>query len=276
MSIIPGVRIMGNVVDDRQSVSLLSPTQVPTASARSFGLSVIDNIGSLLTESFRLRYQVYCVERQFLQAADYPRGLEFDQFDEASVHVGAVDGDGRLAGTARVVLPVNGTLPTLTHCTSSPLAEPLWGRTQRWVEVSRLSVSRSYGRTNHHPSMRAQGVRDRGDILLAVTKAAFLASKRLGATHILVSIERSLARVLTRNGFPFCQVGPQFDYLGAVAPYSMDISAFEGIARSGRYPQISDFVVDSEIAGSSETDSGQFFREVPLTVVVNRDVAFQT
>ena len=266
---------MGNVVDDRQSVSLLPPRQVPTASARSFGLSVIDNIGSLLTESFRLRYQVYCVERQFLQAADYPRGLEFDQFDEASVHVGAVDGDGRLAGTARVVLPVNGTLPTLTHCTSSPLPEPLWGRTQRWVEVSRLSVSRSYGRTNHHAGMRGQGVHDRGDILLAVSKAVYLASKRLDATHWLVSIERSLARLLTRNGFPFHQLGPQFDYLGAVAPYSMDLSVFEGIARSGRYPQIADFVVDTEIASPGEADSSQFSGEVPLTVVVNRDIAFQ-
>jgi len=55
----------------------------------------------------------------------------------------------------------------------------------------------------------------------------------------------------------------------------MDVSVFEGIARSGRYPQISDFVVDSELAASGEADSSQFSGEVPLTVVVNRDIAFQ-
>ena len=55
----------------------------------------------------------------------------------------------------------------------------------------------------------------------------------------------------------------------------MDLSVFEGIARSGGYPQIADFVVDTEIARPGEADSSQFSGEVPLTVVVNRDIAFQ-
>ena len=38
----------------------------------------------LLAQSYRLRYQVYCLERKFLPAEDYPAGLELDEFDSHS------------------------------------------------------------------------------------------------------------------------------------------------------------------------------------------------
>jgi N-acyl amino acid synthase of PEP-CTERM/exosortase system len=234
------------------------------AASSWFRLRVIDSASSLLAESFRLRYQVYCVERQFLPACDYPRGLEHDEFDNTSVHVGAIDPVGQLAGTARVVLPVGSILPTLTHCTSDLIAGSLWSGRSRWVEVSRLSVSRTYGR---RADSIDSGFGHRGEVLLAVSKAVYLASKRLNATHWLVSMERSLARLLIRCGFPFHQVGPQFDYLGAVAPYAMDLAEFEGAARSDRYPQVAGFVA-SPYRDTQHSDASGFAVPPALSTVI--------
>ena len=73
----------------------------------------IDDSPQLLEKSYRLRYQVYCLERQFLRAEDYPNQLEFDEFDRDSVHVGVLDAEGELVGTARIVKPNSAGLPLL-------------------------------------------------------------------------------------------------------------------------------------------------------------------
>lgn len=42
----------------------------------------------------RLRYEVYCLERRFLAAAEHAGERETDQFDPHAVHVVATDADG--------------------------------------------------------------------------------------------------------------------------------------------------------------------------------------
>jgi len=81
----------------------------------------------------------------------------------------------------------------------------------------------------------------RGPIFLTVLRALYVASKEVGATHWLVSIERSLQRLLARNGFPFRQLGPEFDYLGPVAPYALDLEEFAHVVRGHKFPQLADF-----------------------------------
>jgi N-acyl amino acid synthase of PEP-CTERM/exosortase system len=224
---------------------LRSPSRVRHASRiGTLESRVIDGSSHLLEESYRLRYQVYCVERAFLSASDYPAPFETDRFDEHSVHVGAIDSRGRLAGTARLILPYADRLPTLDYSPFPLLARPLWGDGGRWVEASRLSVSRSYGGAVRHAGRtphRAAEV-ERGPVFLAVLKALYQASKGIDATHWIVSIEPSLQRLLTRAGFPFRQAGPAFDYLGVVAPYSLDLSELEHVIATGRYPALADFV----------------------------------
>ena len=80
----------------------------------------IDDSPHLLEKSYRLRYQAYCLERRFLDAEDYPNQLEFDAFDRDSVHVGVLDADSELVGTARIVKPNSAGLPFLLHCTLFP------------------------------------------------------------------------------------------------------------------------------------------------------------
>ena len=72
-------------------------------SASYFSTRPIDDSAELMEQSYRLRYQVYCCERNFLPVEDYPDGRESDEFDRHSVHVGVLDAWGDLAATARVV-----------------------------------------------------------------------------------------------------------------------------------------------------------------------------
>ena len=62
----------------------------------------VDEPGEL-KDLFSLRYSVFCLERGFLKAEDYPDGLEKDEFDAHSIQLAVRDTQGRLAGTARLV-----------------------------------------------------------------------------------------------------------------------------------------------------------------------------
>jgi N-acyl amino acid synthase of PEP-CTERM/exosortase system len=220
---------------------------------RHLDARVIDDAPALLEASYRLRFQVYCHERGFLDAADYPAGAEFDEFDAHAVHIGAVDGSGQLAGTARLIRYSDLGLPLFRHCSIFPEhAETC--RQPAVLEVSRLSVSRHYARRD---TDGAYGVNEReaagrvvvrnkrrrvdGEVFLAVTKALYQASKRLGATHWLAATESSLHRILLRFGLPFRQVGPESDYFGMVAPYLMEIAELDEVIASGRVAVLGEF-----------------------------------
>ena len=88
--------------------------------AHYFCARTIDGQRALLEQSYRLRYQVYCLERKFLRAEDYPNGLEIDEFDRHAAHIGAIDSHGELAGTARVVRSSEQGLPIFEHCVIFP------------------------------------------------------------------------------------------------------------------------------------------------------------
>src|SRR3954452_7371808 len=112
-----------------------------------FRPAVLDDSPRLLEESHRLRFQVYCLERMFLPAENYPDQLEVDGFDRHAVHVGVVDSEGKLAGTARLIKSSSLGLPLLQYCTLAAAdREILNDPRNRVVEVSRLSISRHYTR----------------------------------------------------------------------------------------------------------------------------------
>ena len=208
-------------------------------SSRRFEARTIDDTPELLEQSYALRYQVYCLERKFLRPEAYPRQLEMDEFDPHSVHVGALDAAGALAGTARAVKMGGAGLPLLAHCTIFPDEAATHGGATL-VEVGRLSVSRRY---NRRAVERRSGC---GDVCLTLLKALYQATKRMGGTHWLAATERSLQRMLAQHGFPFRQIGPEGDYFGPVAPYRMDLAELDDIMLSNRFPVLQDFVVGLE------------------------------
>lgn len=232
-----------------------TPPALALGTAQYFTGRVLDGVPSLLHESYGLRYQVYCLERKFLPADDYPNRMETDRFDRHAVHVGVINTAGEVIATARLIEVTDAGLPLLGHCTLHDPAIARPAPSRRVVEVSRLSVSRRYNRRAGDNFYSLQGITERpdgderrggGEIVMTLYKALYQASKRRGYTHWLAATERSLQRLVARYGFPFWAAGPEVDYYGLVAPYLMDLSEFDQTILSGRVPLLANFLTGLE------------------------------
>jgi N-acyl amino acid synthase of PEP-CTERM/exosortase system len=232
-----------------------SPPLNPLAPSSFFTGLVLDDDPDLLRASYALRYQVYCCERKFLSPDDYPDQLETDEFDQHAIHVGVINADGELAATARLIQLTPAGLPSFDHCTFYAGVNVLRDLDRRVVEVSRLSVSRTYNRRagdDHFglgsaPPRTDGGERRSGGVLvMTLYKALYQASKRRGIAHWMVATERSLQRLVTRSGFPFRQIGPETDYYGPVSPYLLDLSEFDVNILSGQFPPLNGFMAGLE------------------------------
>jgi N-acyl-L-homoserine lactone synthetase len=192
----------------------------------------IDNDAALLESSYRLRYQVYCVERGFLDPSNYPDQLERDEFDRFSLHIGVMHDDGNLIGTSRLVKVSMAGLPLFRHCGIFPHEHELYREENRVAEISRLCMSRE----------QRDGSAGGSRIALSLYRATYQASKRFGLTHWLVAMEPSLHRLLAALGVPFRPIGPVTDYFGPVAPYMCDLQEFDEIILSRKRPRLRSFV----------------------------------
>jgi N-acyl-L-homoserine lactone synthetase len=192
----------------------------------------IDSEPRLMDESYRLRYQVYCIERGFLSAEDYPDGRERDEFDRHSLHLGVVDAEGALLATARLVKVNMAGLPLFRHCQIYARESELYQETTRVAEISRLCVSRE---------LRTRQVGS-ASVAIMLYRAIYQASKRNGFTHWLVATEPSLQRLLASLQVPFREVGPQTDYYGPVAPYLVDLSKWDQTILSRSLPALHSFL----------------------------------
>jgi N-acyl-L-homoserine lactone synthetase len=192
----------------------------------------IDADSRLMDESYQLRYQVYCVERRFLNPDDYPDRRERDEFDRHSLHLGVLGPDGALLATARLVKVNMIGLPLFRHCTIYPRELELFQDSTRVAEISRLSVSRSL-RKRHIGA---------ASVAINLYRAIYQASKRNGFTHWLVATEPSLQRLLASLKVPFREVGPRTDYYGPVAPYLVDLSKWDQTILSRALPALHAFL----------------------------------
>ncbi|ABI55505.1 PEP-CTERM/exosortase system-associated acyltransferase [Alkalilimnicola ehrlichii MLHE-1] len=188
-------------------------------------------------EIHRLRYDVYCREFGFEREEDCPGGLEQDEFDALSWH-GLLRhrGTGRAAGCVRVVPADAGApgaaLPIEKHCGESffhPELRPDLLEREHVCEVSRLAVHGVFRRR------RGESKTPLGDVdgleipaehyrtfpLMAVS--LFMAATALtgltGKHHVFAMMEPRLARLLSRSGLVFVQVGDVLDYHGLRAAF---------------------------------------------------------
>jgi N-acyl-L-homoserine lactone synthetase len=190
---------------------------------------------ALLEQSYRLRYQVYCVERKYLNAGDYPDGRETDDFDKDSVHVGAIDSCGQLAGTARLIKPNPRGFPMFQHCAFFPEMRTLDQPDTVAVEVSRVSISRHCARLRDR--------RNRKEPFLTLVKSIMQGAKRAGATHLVGATDAAFHRWLVHNGLPYRVAGPEVDYYGPVAPCIMSLHELDEVILTGQYASLEGFPV---------------------------------
>ena len=170
----------------------------------------------------QLRYEVYCLERNFLDPARFPDLREFDEYDPASVHFAASDARGRMVGTLRLVLDSPLGFPLEAH---TPSLFPAFQAIERskTAEISRLIVARADRRFEQMPA-----VQRRHRVLLPLFRDMYRKSVELHLEHWLAAMEPALHRLLqTLMGLSFRPVGPAMEYFGQVVPYVAAIREME-------------------------------------------------
>ncbi len=193
---------------------------------------------------FAQRYQVYCLERGFLQASSYPDGLEIDEYDVHSIFITASNQTSDVVGSLRLVQMHEGMcFPFRKHCTDLFDSESL-PPIRDCVEISRVVISKVLRRRNDDtplgvssmllqaPADEPVGLRSHGHekrrklyplILLGMMQQAIICCKEIGVSHCYVSIDAALAQLLQRLNFDVEAIGASADYFGPVTPYILAI-----------------------------------------------------
>ncbi len=186
----------------------------------------------LMTEIYRLRFQVYCRECGFIKAEDYPEGLESDNYDKQSMHFIALDKEENIVGTMRMILPGELPLPLETHCPDLNIDKNSIPSSQV-AEVSRLVISKGlrrrqddgtyYGpRAEDEKGTDASGhefIRRAKPMAFGLYRELYKESKKLGITHWYALMEKSLWLLLRIHGLIFEPIGKECDVFGPVKPY---------------------------------------------------------
>lgn len=206
---------------------------------------VVAKTADELDDVFRLRYQVYCLERGFEPAVN---GREIDQFDDNAHHIMVLHRASRQAvGTARLVPPVPGRkgleMPIDRVCGVSLLGHLPREST---AEISRFALSKRY---------RMDGGATGSLLRLMLTRGILGLSSQVGLTHWCALMDPCLLRLLRTSAIHFQPVGPLVEYHGFRQPAFADIA--EMLHRGEReQPVIWDFV----------TEGGSLWQAPPLRV----------
>ena len=197
----------------------------------------------------KLRYEVYCVECNYLDHTEFEDGLEADHFDERSIHMAAQTHSGEVVGTVRLVLAnPDQEFPFENHCSIYP--DFTFPPRQECGEISRLIVKKSFRR---RPGDSLQGVskefREQGSvetigpqtktitgktrrsnsplIMLGMYREIYRYCCQHGIRYCYVAMEKGMANLCDRMGIHFVPVGPETDYYGPVTTYVADLRELE-------------------------------------------------
>jgi N-acyl amino acid synthase of PEP-CTERM/exosortase system len=180
----------------------------------------------LQEKAFRLRYQVYCLERGFENPADYPDGRERDGDEGRSLHSLLLDrATGAAVGTVRLIMPRRGDdLPVFRLIGAGRLHRaglPL----ETTAEVSRFAVAKAF-RRRLEEGWRTRAGRAAADgrepALQLLTFGLIRAVVMMGAlgdvTHVVAMMEPALLRLLRRLGIAFHPLGRMVNHHGLRQP----------------------------------------------------------
>ena len=193
----------------------MAPEHRPFLDAtRDFTVTVA-NTREALEAAFRLRHQVYCVERGY-EPGQGTR--ETDRFDARSGHVLlAQRSTGRVVGTVRVVAPVlhgpGADLPLQRLCGPDVLRTlPRAGT----GEVSRFAISKD---------LRNAGCTSNAALRLGLMQGVLRLSGPMGLTHWCAVMEHALLRLLRLSAVHFQSLGPAVEHRGLRQPCWASIDA---------------------------------------------------
>lgn len=156
----------------------------------------------LIEETYRLRYQVYCVERNFLSGN---AGTEVDEFDSCSRHTVLINkASGAVVGSARLILGSSrhphDSFP-MQHFFDGQMPPGI--NLDTTAEVSRFAISKERRSQTANALMRLSLVQGLVDL-----------SAGLGLVHWCAVMEPCLLRLLEMSAIRFKAFGPLVEYHG--------------------------------------------------------------
>jgi len=206
----------------------------------------------LLEEVYRLRYQVYCHECNFLKPEDYPEGKEKDEYDEHSLHFIASDEEGPI-GTMRLILNSALGFPLEAHCNGALQIDKKSLPRNNLAEISRLVISKLYRRRKddglyYSPDLNEKTVLSPSEVILkrirpmafGLYREIYQESRRRDIKLWYALMEKPLWILLRMHCFVFTPVGTEINVYGPVTPYLGKIEDIEKQV-SKRFPQLFEY-----------------------------------
>lgn len=215
---------------------------------------------ALKEECFRLRHQVYCVERQFESALSNPPGLERDVYDERSDHSLLFHRPTGIAiGTVRLVLNVAGgkqldPLPFHLVCDDPRARDSEFLPADLTAEVSRFAISKertqmAFQRAAQLGAYHVDSATCRMSVLGLLRMALEMAAAN-GVQYLCAIMEPALVRHLASFGVEFKPLGGLVEYHGRRQPCYASIGSLIEHANS-RDPELCDFLTNQEPSAAS-------------------------
>ena len=128
---------------------------------------------------YKLRYDIYCKEKGWLDSSNYLKSLENDKYDKSSIQFGAFDVNNTLVGSVRLILPQDNMPIPIEQA-----FDIVTNFNQRRVEVSRLVIPKD---------------RRGFDILLGLIRTIYEWAIDHNITHAYATIENNLLNYLVRK-----------------------------------------------------------------------------
>ena len=190
-----------------------------------FFSTILADTPELLEAAHALRYQVYCLERCFENAAEHPDGFEKDAYDAQSIHgVLFHRPTRRPIGTVRAVLPkVSQSLPIAKLLEANSLNLSDYLTLSDTFEISRFAISKEFRRLRQDQAdaalLAAQNT-DQGinSPFLSLLQFLLRESVRRNVRFWTAMMEPKLLRMLARMGLCYSPIGPLVEHHGIRQP----------------------------------------------------------
>jgi N-acyl amino acid synthase of PEP-CTERM/exosortase system len=190
------------------------------------------NNSKLLDQVYRLRHQVYCVEKRFEDPDEHLDGRETDEHDDISKHILLLHKkSGAAVGTARIIIPHLGTawrpLPIQQVLESKFRQEFERLPIQRTAEISRFAVSKEFRRWWRETHCAAAdscppGGSNEQQLMRYITFGLLHHIVQLsiehGIAYLSAVMEPSLIRMCAKLGLEFEPIGGLVEYHGIRQP----------------------------------------------------------
>ena len=166
--------------------------------------------------NYQVRYQVYCLEEGFENAARFQTREERDAWDDNSAHfLVRSKQTNEWVAAMRMVIPKSGALPIEDMCDIHPTVRPsLSGESA--AEISRICVVNTYRRNSQDKQSRVR----KSMILKGLLSAAAQYSQENDIRNWYFLTSPGLARIISYMNVQLIKVGAACEHRGTRYPFS--------------------------------------------------------